>query len=547
MADSSADCSTTSAPRRSVSLRVTLLLMVLFVETLALRWQFDVRVIRLAAGWWSGVLAGPSALARVAIAFSGAIVLLSGLRLGDHFRELLAQIRDHRQWRFWLLLQLTSFGAVVAIASHVASIMGETSAMLIVWRVLGSVAAAAALGCWFAGIAPPRYWLRLAFAESKVLLAGGVVAAAAWWLGEWTQTAWKPLNDWTFQAVGWILRLFYPQTTLLTEQRVVGTPQFVVSISPECSGYEGIGLVCVFLAIFFGVFRHRLRFPEAWLLWPIGIVAIWFGNILRIVALVMIGTHYSPDVAIRGFHSQAGWLFFNLVSLSLMAAALRLPLFVRNSELVGARARGTPVSAYLLPLLVLIALNMLVASISDDFDRFYPLKVLVTVAVLWRYRAEYRALGWSWSWHAALNGVVVFAVWILLARFGEHEDSEIPLRLEQLATFESWLWPVFRTIGSVGTVPLVEELAFRGYLMRRLASADFDEVEYAQTPWWSVAVSSLLFGMMHGRWLAGTSAGVCYAIATRRRGKLSDAILAHSVTNALIAADVLVLDDWWLW
>ena len=54
-------------------------------------------------------------------------------------------------------------------------------------------------------------------------------------------------------------------------------------------------------------------------------------------------------------------------------------------------------------------------------------------------------------------------------------------------------------------------------------------------------VSSLLFGALHTRWLAGTVAGMCDAWARSRRGRVDDAVLAHAITNALIAADVLIL------
>jgi hypothetical protein len=49
---------------------------------------------------------------------------------------------------------------------------------------------------------------------------------------------------------------------------------------------------------------------------------------------------------------------------------------------------------------------------------------------------------------------------------------------------------------------------------------------------------------LHGRWLAGTVAGMCYAFAMYRRGKVADAVTAHATTNGLIAADVLILKDW---
>jgi membrane protease YdiL (CAAX protease family) len=56
-----------------------------------------------------------------------------------------------------------------------------------------------------------------------------------------------------------------------------------------------------------------------------------------------------------------------------------------------------------------------------------------------------------------------------------------------------------------------------------------------------------LFGALHGRWIAGTLAGMLYALAVYRRGELADAVLAHTTSNALIAVYVLVTASWSLW
>jgi CAAX prenyl protease-like protein len=97
------------------------------------------------------------------------------------------------------------------------------------------------------------------------------------------------------------------------------------------------------------------------------------------------------------------------------------------------------------------------------------------------------------------------------------------------------------------TVPIAEELAFRGFLLRRIVASDFTAVSPRTFTWPSVVLSSLAFGALHQRWIAGTIAGLCYASAQLRRGRLGDAIVAHVATNTLIAADVLLRGAWWLW
>jgi membrane protease YdiL (CAAX protease family) len=71
---------------------------------------------------------------------------------------------------------------------------------------------------------------------------------------------------------------------------------------------------------------------------------------------------------------------------------------------------------------------------------------------------------------------------------------------------------------------------------------------FAKSTFFSVFGSSLVFGLLHGeRWPAGTAAGVLYALTLRLRGRLGDAILAHGVTNALLAVWVLAFQKWYLW
>ena len=52
-----------------------------------------------------------------------------------------------------------------------------------------------------------------------------------------------------------------------------------------------------------------------------------------------------------------------------------------------------------------------------------------------------------------------------------------------------------------------------------------------------LVVSSVVFGLLHGRWLAGMLAGMAYAVALYRRGQMGGAVYAH----------VLCFGRWSLW
>jgi CAAX prenyl protease-like protein len=121
---------------------------------------------------------------------------------------------------------------------------------------------------------------------------------------------------------------------------------------------------------------------------------------------------------------------------------------------------------------------------------------------------------------------------------------------ERLARWPLWLavaWISFRVIGSVLIASIAEELAFRGYLVRKLVAKDFESVPPGHFTWFSFIASSVLFGLLHQRLLAGTLAGAGFALALYRRGYLSDAVLAHMTSNALIAVAVLYTGYWSLW
>ena len=109
------------------------------------------------------------------------------------------------------------------------------------------------------------------------------------------------------------------------------------------------------------------------------------------------------------------------------------------------------------------------------------------------------------------------------------------------------LWIALRVIGSVIIVPVIEELAFRGYLQRRLISADWLAVAQDRLTPFAVLGSATAFGMLHGAWLPGILSGILFSLMTRLRGRLIDAIIAHAVANALIAIWVIGFGRWDLW
>jgi CAAX prenyl protease-like protein len=168
--------------------------------------------------------------------------------------------------------------------------------------------------------------------------------------------------------------------------------------------------------------------------------------------------------------------------------------------------------------------------------------------VVYTYRREYRGMDWRFGWVGPSSGVAIFALWVGLVHWFGAAGSEMAAGLARLSVGERAAWIALRIIGAVVTIPFAEELCFRGYLARRVMSADVERVSLRRLSVGAVLVSSLVFGLMHGKmWLAGTLAGVAFCLVAKLRGRLGEAVAAHATANLMIAVWVLARGDYSLW
>jgi exosortase E/protease (VPEID-CTERM system) len=272
-------------------------------------------------------------------------------------------------------------------------------------------------------------------------------------------------------------------------------------------------------------------------------------NSVRIAALFLLGSAGFERIAAGGFHSQAGWISFNVVALGVSVVARDFPwISTRSLTLPGPSAAVVSSNAtlpWLLPFLIILAAGMVSRALSAGFEWLYGLRFVLAAGALWWFRETYKRLNWRCDWTGPAAGVLVFFLWILL---DSSSSSGMPAELAAATPAGAFLWIALRSLGAVLTVPVAEELAFRGFLFRRMISADFESVPWTRFSWAAFMGSSVLFGLLHGsRWISGVLAGGIYALAVLRRGRFSNAVVAHATTNALIAADVLLFHHWSLW
>jgi exosortase E/protease (VPEID-CTERM system) len=293
-------------------------------------------------------------------------------------------------------------------------------------------------------------------------------------------------------------------------------------------------------------FRREYIFPRALIIAPIAVLVIFLLNSVRIAALVLLGDAGYEKMATLGFHSQAGWIAFNLAAFGVAFVTKRSTWLNRTAHEPKVGAHDAT-AAYLLPLLAILAAGMLAHTLSAGFDFMYPLRLVCAVAALWAFRRSYADLNWGFTWRGIVVGVAVFGVWAAFAKFLT-VPAAMPDGLAQLPGPARAAWIGCRAAAAIITVPIAEELAYRGFLMRRIAGAQFESVPLQSVPWPAIALSAVVFGITHGNlWFPGIVAGLAYGAVAVKTGKMGESVAAHATTNTLVAIQVLLLGQWQLW
>ena len=392
-------------------------------------------------------------------------------------------------------------------------------------------------------------WREVRSATGSLWVVALSTALVASFFTQPARALWAPTTRLTFTLVKFMLSWILPEATTAAEKATIHAPHFSVIIAPECSGLEGAALILVFGIAWLWLFRQECRFPWALALLPLGVIALFILNAVRLTALVWIGNAGAKQIAAGGFHSQAGWISFNAVAFGLSAVARRSPWFSLRLKREASGATEDATTAYLVPFLAILGVGMLARAASSGFESLYPLRLVAGGAALWIFRRSYRDCNWRFGWPAPVAGLGVFVLWVALDRLvGVSSSSPIPSALKAMSGSGRILWLSARVLAASVTVPIAEELAFRGYLMRRLVAADFENVNPRRFTWFSLALSSAVFGAVHGSsWMAGTAAGLVYGGVYARSGRIGDALAAHATTNILLAICVLVLHQWQFW
>jgi exosortase E/protease (VPEID-CTERM system) len=180
---------------------------------------------------------------------------------------------------------------------------------------------------------------------------------------------------------------------------------------------------------------------------------------------------------------------------------------------------------------------LLVSAISNNPDALYPFRIsVVAFSLILFWRAIPSDLEFpDWNKIYAMPALALAVLWIWA---GASESKPLSEVLPNATDLEMLVWMAFRVAGTVLVVPIVEELFFRGYLLRKASTLLYNNHLAA------VLLTSVLFALLHSNIILAFAAGVLFGYVRIRTGSLVNAMACHSLCNACIAVWALSFDNW---
>lgn len=188
----------------------------------------------------------------------------------------------------------------------------------------------------------------------------------------------------------------------------------------------------------------------------------------------------------------------------------------------------------------------------------HVLRLLLCGGLIWACSRKQFSLRVTNPVGTLLVGIGVFALWIAPDALFPGYRAHWLFSNSLLGTFDpnanaemasaSALFFALRISVSVLLVPILEELFWRGFVMRVVIKNDFESVPLGTWQQGAFLITAVLFAVEHGiYWDVGLLAGLAYNGWMVRTKSLGDLIWAHAITNGLLAFYVIALGKWEFW
>lgn len=181
----------------------------------------------------------------------------------------------------------------------------------------------------------------------------------------------------------------------------------------------------------------------------------------------------------------------------------------------------------------------------------FPAQTVVCGTLLWHFWNSYEFGLPKRIWIGLAVGLLVFFVWIAPQTFlgfaARRNGFDPEVFAGQPTLF--WLTIGLRFLRLVVVVPFVEEIFWRGFLLRYLIDEKFDRVPIGKFSWPSFLVVTVAFALSHSvsDWPAAILTGALYNVVAYRTKSLATCVVAHALTNLLLGVWIMNTKQWGFW
>jgi CAAX prenyl protease-like protein len=181
----------------------------------------------------------------------------------------------------------------------------------------------------------------------------------------------------------------------------------------------------------------------------------------------------------------------------------------------------------------------------------YPAQTILCGGLLLWFRREYNFHRLRQPLFSVSTAIFVFLLWISPQAFFGFESRTAGFNPDTFSASSAQYWTavVLRFGRLVAVVPFMEEIFWRGFLLRFLVEEDFERIPFGSFSWFPFVAVTLAFGFSHSKadWLAAFITGALYNGVAYRTKSLSSCVLTHAVTNLLLGLWIMKTKQWGFW
>jgi CAAX prenyl protease-like protein len=181
----------------------------------------------------------------------------------------------------------------------------------------------------------------------------------------------------------------------------------------------------------------------------------------------------------------------------------------------------------------------------------YPVQTFLCGGLLLWFRREYDFQPLRNVAFTIVAGVLVFVLWISPQQFLGFPPRNLGFNPDVFAN-NALLYGMTvgcRFLRLVVVVPIMEEIFWRGFLLRFLIEENFDRVRFGTFSWTSFFIVTFCFGISHSikDWVAAWLTGAIYNAVAYRTKSLWSCVLVHAITNLLLGIWIMITKQWGFW